>query len=241
MIHKTKGIVLQSIKFNESSIITKIYTADFGLQSFIVKGVRSSGKSGKAALFSAMNILELEMYHRENKGLQYLKEFRPAFIFKTIQTDILKSSIALFLAEVLGKCIQEEESNRELYHFIEQTLIELDEAPKAESNLHLTFLLGFTKHLGFYPNTDAENSCAYFDLQDGNFTSDQPVHSYFVAQPHSENLKKLLTGEAHVPMSVVERNFLLEKILLYYNLHLQNFRKVTSHHVLHEVLESFSS
>ncbi|MDZ4845652.1 MAG: DNA repair protein RecO [Chitinophagales bacterium] len=241
MIHKTKGIVLHTIKFNESSIITKIYTADFGLQSFIVKGVRSAGKSGKAALFSVMNILELEMYHRENKGLQYLKEFRPAFIFKTIQTDILKSSIALFLAEVLGKCIQEEEANHNLYYFIEQTLVALDESPKAESNLHLTFLLGFTKHLGFFPNTDMDDSCAYFDLQDGNFTREIPVHSYFVAQPHTENLKKLLAGELYVPMNVADRNFLLEKMLLYYQLHLQNFRKVTSHHVLHEVLESFSS
>ncbi len=239
MMFKTKGIVFNAVKFSETSLVVKIYTADFGLQSFIVKGVRSAGKSGKAALFSAMNILELEMYHRENKGLQYLKEFRPAFIFKTIQTDILKSSIALFLAEVLGKCIQEEEANRELYHFIEQTLITLDESPKAESNLHLTFLLGFSKHLGFYPNTDADNNCPYFDLQDGNFTNEMPVHNYFVAQPHADILKKLLSGEAHVPMNVTERNLLLEKILLYYNLHLQNFRKVTSHHVLHEVLESY--
>ena len=239
MLHKTKGIVLQSIKFNESSIIAKIYTADFGLQSFMVKGVRAAGKNGKASLFSAMNILELEMYHRENKGLQYLKEFRPAHLYKTVSTDILKSSIALFLAEVLGKCIQEEEANRELFHYIEETLLALDASPHAESNAHLTFLIGFTKYLGFYPNTHSEMNCAYFDLQDGSFSSEMPVHSYFIAQPHTDFLKQLLSGEPHVRMSVAERNFLLEKILLYFQLHLQNFRKVTSHHVLHEVLESY--
>lgn len=239
MLVKTKGIVLHTIKYTESSIITKIYTADFGLQSFIVKGVRSAGRNGRASLFSVMNMLELEMYHRENKGLQYLKEFRPAHLYKTITTDILKSSIALFLAEVLGKCIQEEEPNRELYAYIEDTLLSLDTSQRAESNLHLTFLLGFTKYIGFYPNTNANAACSYFDLQDGSFTGEMPVHSYFIAPPHTDFLKQLLTGVAHVPMSVAERNFLLEKILLYYQLHLQNFRKVTSHHVLHEVLESY--
>lgn len=239
MLHKTKGIVLQSIKFNESSIIAKIYTADFGLRSFLVKGVRSAGKSGKASLFSPMNILELEMYHRENKGLQYLKEFRPAHLYKTISTDILKSSIALFLAEVLGKCIQEEEANRELFHYIEETLLDLDAASHAESNAHLTFLLGFTKYLGFYPNTQSGIERAYFDLQDGSFSGEMPPHSYFIAPPHTEFLKQLLSGHSPVQMSVADRNFLLEKILLYFQLHLHNFRKITSHHVLHEVLESY--
>lgn len=236
MLHKTHGIVLHTIKYADSSIIVKIYTAGFGLQSFIVKGVRSAGKSNKMSLFSPLNLLEIEMYHRENKGLQYLKEYRPAYLYKTIHTDILKSSIALFLAEVLHKCIREEaEVNHDLYQFIEQTLIGLDEAPKAESNLHLQFLLDFTKHLGFFPNSDS-GGCDYFDLRDGSFTPDIPPHSYFIGLPHSENLKRLLSGETHVAMSVTDRNFLLDKILLYYQLHLQNFQKVTSHHVLHEVL-----
>ena len=238
MLHKTKGIVLHTIKFNESSIITKIYTADFGLQSFLVKGVRSSGKTGRASLFGAMNILELEMYHREHKGLQYLKEFRPAYLYKSIATDILKSSIALFLAEVLHKCIYEQEENRKLYEYIEQTLVALDESPKAESNLHLSFLLNLTKYLGFFPNSEAPDGFAYFDLQSGYFVSEFPAHAHFIGQPHCSNLKRLLSGEACFPMKNSERNFLLEKILQYYSLHLQDFRKVNSHLVLHEVLEA---
>lgn len=241
MVFKTKGIVFNTVKYSESSLIAKIYTADFGLQSFIIKGVRSAGKNGRASLFSAMNILELEMYHRESKALQYLKEFRPAHVYRTIQSDVLKSSITLFLAEVLYKCIQEEEeTNRELYQFIEETLITLDEAPKAESNLHLIFLLELTRFLGFFPNNDPGNEDEYFDLTDGNFTKEIPVHSYFISQPHSTNLKRLLSGEPDVRMTVTDRNMLLEKILIYYQLHLQNFKKVTSHHVLHEVLESFT-
>lgn len=238
MLHKTKGIVLHAIKFNESSIITKIYTADFGLQSCIVKGVRAAGKNGKASLFSPMNLLELEIYQRENRNLQFLKEFRPACIFKTIPFDILKSSIALFLAEVLSKCIREEEANPELYYFIEQTLMALDETPRADSNMHLAFLLRLAQYLGFSlgNNTDA---CEYFDLKEGNFASEMPAHGSFIAQPHCAYLKRLLAGEANVVMSLSDRNFLLEKILLYYHLHLQTFRKVTAHQVLHEVLESY--
>ena len=40
MYSQTKGIVLSSVKYSESSIICKVYTAKLGLQSYIVNGVR---------------------------------------------------------------------------------------------------------------------------------------------------------------------------------------------------------
>ncbi len=237
MLHKTKGIVLHTIKFTDSSIITKIYTEDFGLQSYIVNGVRTANGKTKASLFSPLQILDLEIYRRENKNLQRLKEFRPAFIYKSIPFDVLKCSITLFLAEALYKSIREEETNHTLYSFIEASLLQLDEAPYADSNFHLCFLLQLAQHIGFSPSS---GSGEYFDLKEGAFTDDIPAHQYFIGLPHSDFLLKLLTEENHIAMSLAERNTLLENILLYYSLHLQDFRKLSSHHVLHDVLEGLS-
>ena len=241
MLHKTKGIVFHTIKFTETSVIAKIYTEAFGLQSYIVNGVRISGPRNKAALFSPANILDLEIYHRENKNLQRLKEFRPSYIFRTLSSDILKSSIALFMTEILYKSIREEEANLALFDFIERSLIALDEAPKANVNFHLSFLLELSGHLGFHPHNHAHNHCEYFDLREGKFTNELPEHGYSIAQPHVALLEKLLAGESDIRMSLFDRNLLLEKMLLYYALHLHDFKKVSSHKVLHEVLDAVNT
>jgi len=147
------------------------------------------------------------------------------------------SSIALFIAEVLHKCIREEEAHPELYQFIEGSMLQLDSSPKADSNFHLSFLLRLSRHLGFFPDIYSAGTHDYFDLKEGKFTDALPVHSYFIPQPYSGLLEKLLWGKTEVTMSLSDRNFLLEKVLLYYSLHLHDFRKISSHRVLHEILE----
>jgi len=236
MLHKTKVIVLHTIKFTETSIITKIYTEVFGLQSYIVNGVRNRGSKGKASLFAPMTILDLEIYRRENKNLQRLKDFRTAYIYKTFSVDMIKSSIALFLAEVLYRTIREEEANSELYHFIEDSLVSLDEATEADSNFHLAFLIGLSRYLGFFPGSGSKNGFEYFDLKEGEFTGELPAHNHFISQPHSSMMRGLLNGDMETRISLADRNFLLDKILLYYALHLHDFKKINSHRVLHEVL-----
>lgn len=240
MLHKTKGIVLHTIKFTETSVITKIYTEAFGLQSYIVNGVRNKGAKSKASLFSPMTVLDLEIYRRENKNLQRLKDCRPAYIYKSFSHDMIKISIAMFLAEVLYKTIREEEANQELYHFIESSLVALDEAAPADNNFHLVFLLNLSRYLGFFPGNSGRNGFEYFDLKEGKFTVEMPVHNCFISQPRCGLLEKILNGE-EVRMNLADRNHLLDKILLYYALHLHGFKPVNSHRVLHEVLEEMGA
>ena len=44
MTHKTKGIVLRTVKYGETSVIVTILTELFGLQSYLINGVRSSSR-----------------------------------------------------------------------------------------------------------------------------------------------------------------------------------------------------
>ena len=125
MYSKTKGIVLNSIKYGESSIICKIYTAKLGLQSYLVNGVRK--KKGGGAYYQALNILDLTVLHKNNRQLQRIKEVKANYAYKNIPFNVLKSSVALFLAEVLNKCLKEEEENQSLYCFLENSLIEFDQ------------------------------------------------------------------------------------------------------------------
>ena len=73
--HKTKGIVLRTVKYGETSVIVAVFTEKFGVQSYLVNGVRISTKkgSGKANLFQPSAILEMVVYHNELKQLQRLR------------------------------------------------------------------------------------------------------------------------------------------------------------------------
>lgn len=239
MIHKTRGVVLGSIKYSDTSLIVKVYTRLFGLQSYILKGVRTS-KKNKVSFFQPLTILELEAYHKAGKQIQFLKEFAPAYICKTLSFDVVKSSVVIFLADVLGKAVREEEPNEPLYDFIEQSLIAFDSNAKIESNFHLFFLIKLAMHLGFAMQTRTGNE-KYFDLTEGRFTNEMPVHHLFTEEPCTSALHALISGEEQLKMKLDVRNLVLDKILQYYQIHIQGFGKISSHHVLHDVLEALQT
>src|SRR6185295_3100199 len=130
MIDKTKGIVLRTVKYGETSVIVAIFTELFGLQSYLVNGVRISSKKGssKSALFQPASILDLVVYHNDLKNLQRLKEYKWGYLYQHIFFNVLKNSVALFMVELLHKCLKQPESNPDLFHFTEHAFVYLDEA-----------------------------------------------------------------------------------------------------------------
>ena len=123
MIHKTKGIVLRSVKYGETSMIVTILTELFGLQSYLVNGVRKqSGKTGaRAALFQPSAILDLVIYHQEIKNLQRIKEYNWSYLYRYIFSDVITNAVALFMIELLQKCLKQPEPNPELFYFMEDS------------------------------------------------------------------------------------------------------------------------
>src|SRR4030095_16555116 len=130
MLHKTKGIILRSIKYGETSLVVSIFTEQLGLQSYLVNGVRQASPKGatKAILFQPSAILDLVTYHNEFKNLQRLKEFKWAYLYQHILSDVMKNAVALFMIELLTKCLKQPEANAELFNFVEDALHHLDES-----------------------------------------------------------------------------------------------------------------
>ena len=97
MLEKTKGIVLQQIKYSDSGIVVWFYTQKFGRQSFILKGLRSK-KSGKHNVFcQPMSILDMVIYYKDSRSMQTLKEFSvcyaPSDIYQNVRNVVLLSSL----------------------------------------------------------------------------------------------------------------------------------------------------
>ncbi|MCB0509961.1 MAG: DNA repair protein RecO, partial [Bacteroidetes bacterium] len=126
MLVNCQGIVFKSYKFQDTSLIVKIFTSSHGVQTFMVKGIRSVKANGKASLFQPGVLLDMIMYYQENKNFKGLREYRASHLYSSSLFDIRKSSVLIFLMEIIELCIHGEESNDAMFDFVYSALVRLD-------------------------------------------------------------------------------------------------------------------
>jgi DNA repair protein RecO (recombination protein O) len=235
MLVKTKAIVISSIKYQEKSLIVKCITHSDGLKSYFVPNAFSAKKSNqKIAYFQPMSILEIEANHKNKGTLEHFKEIKLAHAYQTISTNIVKSTIVMFLSEIIHHSIHEEEKNENLFDFLESALHWLD-AHDEMANFHLILMFELTKFLGFYPDT-SEFELKYFDTKEGIFSLFQGTNC--LSEHETYLFKKLIDLKFDSNQKVfagVERQILLKILLDYYSIHLDGFKKPKSLEVLKEV------
>jgi len=233
----TSAIVLTSLKYGDTSLIVKIFTASDGLKSYLLKGILTSKRGKlKAALFQPLTQLEVVATHRNKGTLESIREAKVNHHYQTLHTDIGKNALTMFLAEMLSNSIHEEEPNQGLFDFLEASLQWLD-VHESVINFHIYFLLRLSKYLGFFPDTSYRDA-ACFDLLEGEFTNTPSLNPIVTG----ENLIFLKTflginfdAIESVRMSKTQRQDLLKSLVLYFELHLQGFRKPKSLAILNEV------
>jgi DNA repair protein RecO (recombination protein O) len=239
MLLKTRGIIFKSMKYSETSLIVDIYTEEKGLRKYIISGVRKARSAVSAGLFQVMSLVEIVAYEREGKDLNRLKEIRPAHIFRSIPFDIRKGAVGLFMAEIARKTIREAEENRPLFDFFYRAFELLDEIERPIGNYHLQFMIELSSYLGFIPGGEYQEDCPYFDLQEGVFTDSVGDHIYFLSPPLAERLHQFLQTDLEhchsVKIGREDRRKLLQNLLDYYRLHLENFPEINAHLILQEV------
>src|SRR5665213_1780296 len=169
MIFTTKGIVLRTIKYGETSVIASVFTELFGIQSYLVNGARTSGKSGKAHFFQPSSILEMEVYHNELKNLQRIKDLKWSAIYKNILSDVTKNSVALFMVELLQKSLKQPETNENLFQFCEDAFLQLDTADiEVTANFSIYFSIQIAQISGFRLQNNYSEQKNIFNLHEGS-------------------------------------------------------------------------
>ena len=240
MQEKTRGIFLHHINYSETSIIARIYTEKFGQQSYIVNGVRGKKSAMKINFFQPFFLLDMEVYYRPGRDLQRLKDARIAVPFEQIPFNIHKSSQAIFLSEVLLKCLKEEEPNRELFDFLFHAICLLDMKQKGDANFHLVFLFHLTRYLGVFPRLPQIIQSRFFDLVSASFSASEPLHNQFMDSETTLKFKELFQSDLGkiemLSYSNRQRTVLLAHLLEYYKIHLDLVGEIKSLAVLKEVL-----
>jgi len=245
MTHKTKGIVLRTIKYGETSVITSVYTELFGLQAYIVKGVRQSTKKthSKQIYFQPGAILEMEVYHNELKNLQFIKEYKWSYLYNKVLFDVVRNAVVQFMIEIFLHAVKQPEANPELFYLLEGSLLEADKGTDTiTANLPLYFILHLATESGFELQGSYSKQLSVLDLKEGIYMEAEPSHPDFV----SDALAGFISGIQHIQfyndlenikLNRQTRRQILNALLQYISFHITDFKELKSLAVLREVLE----
>ncbi len=238
MIRKTRGIVLHTTRYGESSLVVHCYTEQWGRQSYMVKGIRKSRKQNRSNIFQPLFILDLEVYYKPNRELQMVSEVSRAFPLNSIPYDLTKSTQAIFMAEVIYRVVREEEPNPMLAQFLVNTIRYLDALSVPLADYHIIFMFQLSRYLGFYPQKAPSEEFRYFDLANGRF---EPL----LADPDMQldgatsilwnrYLNTDYQSVAELGFSSGQRKIILDQLIRFYKYHVDGMGEIRSLEVLHD-------
>lgn len=244
MTHKTKGIVLRTIQYGETSVITTVYTELFGLQSYIVKGVRQAAKKTQSGqmYFQPAALLEMEVYYNTLKNLQFIKEYKWNYLYRKVLFDVVRTAIAQFMIELFQLAIKQPEANAELFYLLEGSLLEADKGSDAiVANLPLYFVLHLATESGFQLQGNYSKETPVLDLNEGVFIQHEPVTTNFVTGVIAEAISKLqhiqfYNNLENIKLSRQIRKQMLDALLKYISFHITDFKALKSLPILQEIL-----
>lgn len=240
MLHKTRAIVLKVTDYGEASVIVQLFTEKLGVQSYIINGVNKPKAKVSRNMLQPLHLLDLVVYHKSTGSIQRIKEIKAAVILKHIPYDIAKSSITMFLNEILYKAIKQQVPDEQMFDYIFGSIELLDNLDAGIANFHLVFMIGLTRFIGFFPSDVNAVDTSYFDLHNGVFSNTRPESNFYLSPPHTAHFKQLLiygyNNLAAIVLTNTERRYLLSRLLEYYALHVEGFGNIRSQDVLEEVL-----
>lgn len=242
MLEKTKAIVIHTTRYGESSLIVQCFTEKWGRQSFLMKGVRKSRKNNRTNLFQPLFLLNLDVYFKSNRDLQWIKEVSMILPMNSLQQDMTKRTQALFLTEILAKTLREQEQNLELYQFLEASIEYFEVLDKAQASFHLLFLFQFTKYLGFGPQANYSERRKYFELNLGIFSEDISSADLVKEAELGRYWKACFTNSYEEIDKVIinqeGRNFFLNSLPEFYRFHIDNLNEIKSVEILRTIFNN---
>lgn len=240
MITPLTLIILNTRPYRETSLLVNAYTDTRGRADFLVKGIRTARNRALASLFHPLSILDTRTYFHAKRELNQLKEYQKVYLLEDLCSDARKSSIGLFISELLYKTVRESEENRELFRFVTDTILGLDRAGDELADPHLYFAVRLCRYLGYEPDAESFlNSRIYFHMGKACFCETPDPMSGAFDQEDSLLLHQILSCPAGqirpLSCSGSRRHHFLHSMISYYGYHLGKAPEIRSLDVLHQV------
>ena len=234
---KTPALILSVMKYGESSLILRLYTLEVGRASFVISGVRGSKKKNLTGVLQSGYWVDIVAYYKPGGGLNRIREVTVRHIYTSIPFNPYKRAIAMFCTEVIGRSVQDYETQPALFDFLLESYTFLDHIQGQAANFPIYFITALSVFFGIMPSPcDDDLVPSYFDLINGVFVSLKPDHIHVVKAPYTILLDRVfrLTKDQVMTFSIThhERKIVLDFWEDYYRIHLDHFKGLKSLEVL---------
>lgn len=243
MLQSTTGIVLRTVKYGETSLICTIFTERYGICSYMVQGIRSSKKHGRAGLLQVASLLDMVAEHKPGRQLQRIREFQPSYIYTAVQEDIVRNSVAVFSVELLQKLLPQEEPLPDLFEFCYGYFCALDKEPVAAiANYPLYFIIHCGRQLGYNILGHYSAETPYLNSVEGMFAAHPSLSGMVLdyadaaALAQLIDVKQTLSSVFSVELNAGMRNRLLDWYIRFLQHHTQHLPSLRSLEILRAIL-----
>ena len=154
---KSLAIVLRVVEFSETSVITTLFTEDFGKIGALAKGARRPKSPFEAAL-DLLAVCRIVFIHKSTDALDLLTEAKLERRFRSSTRDLSRLYAGYYVAELLHDLTDPGDAHRLLFQAANQTLLELDQGQPVQA-LVLRFELILLHELGLLPSLDTCVGC----------------------------------------------------------------------------------
>ncbi|MDB5232655.1 MAG: recO [Chitinophagaceae bacterium] len=241
---KTRGIILRTTNYGDTSVICSVYTEIFGVQSYIMKGVRKGTKKSapKVNYYQPASILEMIVYHNPLKQLQFVKDIQWGILYQQVSSNVVRNTVAMYIIELLQHSLKQPEAHPELYYLAEDTLKQLDTGNDTlAANLPLYFMLHLSSELGFRITDNFSSLNTVLDLKEGEYITDVPPHPYYITDQPAQLISDLSRIQFYNDLENFKVNRDLRRQALYalqdyFKLHIADFGDLKSYAILQQIL-----
>lgn len=219
---KSKIVVLHLTKFSDSGIVLHAVDSESGRRSFLVRGIK---RGNATAAFHPLNLLDVVSGENPKSSLSHLREWNSDIPLHGIRGDRIKSSVAMFVSEVLYRSLTNEMNDDRLFGWLCDLVAALDSAEGSVANFPLWFLVSYATRLGFMPG--------------------EPLEPAGLFSPEETTILFKILGSSYaeamaIPLSAARRQAFARKMLRYLSWHLGTTVDAKSLDVLHAVLQDDS-
>lgn len=232
MLHQGKGIVLSSLRYGDSSLIVKILCREHGMLTFMVNAVHGKKSAIRKSMLQPGSLLEMVYYQKNGRQIQRMKEARCRPVLHRIQTSTIRTSIVIFISELLSKAIGSEERDEELFDLAENTILDLETNESVPPLFLHYFMLKLCGLLGFAPDENSKGN--WFYLEEGRFSTVEVQRPDVLTQEQSSLFRHLISGDGSA-LKRSERAVLLDILLDYFGFHIPQFPELKSLPVIRSV------
>lgn len=233
-------VALRMVRHNERHNILTAYSRELGRVAFAVPAGAGREAQRRRALLMPLSIVECVADIRPGREVHLMFDPRSELPLTGLRLNPVRSTVAMFISEVLGIVLREGPPDAALYGYVCRSVAELDALPlRNVANYHLYFLYGLGRFLGIEPDVSDYRDNMVFDMADGRFRLSAPLHGQFLDPVRSRAvvaLSRMTPANLHMfRLSRRERNELLDGILRYYSLHYAALSGLRSLDVLREL------